>query len=313
MEPWSLAAPISREAVVANGTGLTVLGGLTSAGFSSAAVSTIDPIKGAIASAGSLANVTHDAGAGVIDGRTVVFGGGSPSTVARVQSVPSPTIPPSGNVTGSATGVLPRPRSDLAVTSISTGPGGHAPPTDYVVGGYDGTDYLPAVLATVDGTHFTSVASLSTPVRYPAVAALGGRVYAFGGQTASAGSTPTATDDIQMIDPVTHSATVVGHLPHATYGAAAFVIDDTIYVAGGQLPGGPTQTQIEAYAPSTNKVSDAGLLPQAVAFAGYATVGSGSSSIGYLVGGEAAGQSGQNAAGADAGSLRSIISLRPSR
>jgi len=57
----------------------------------------------------------------------------------------------------------------------------------------------------------------------------------------------------------------------------------------------------------------AGLLPQAVAFGGYATVGSGGSSIGYLVGGEVATQAGNDAAGVASGLLQSVISLRPSR
>ena len=48
-----------------------------------------------------------------------------------------------------------------------------------------------------------------------------------------------ATDDIQMIDPATHKATVVGHLPQPLYGAAAFVIGGTLYVAGGQTAVAP--------------------------------------------------------------------------
>ncbi len=312
VESWSLAAALSREAVVANGAGLTVLGGLTAAGTSSADVSTIDPATGRIAPAGRLATGVHDAAAATIGARAVVFGGGSPTTVAGVQSVPAPAIPPGGQPTGTAGGALPQPRSDLAVASISAGAGGHATTTTYIVGGYDGTHYLPGVLATVDGRHFTKVANLPTPVRYPAVTAIDGRIYVFGGQTAAGGSATTATDDIQMIDPATHSASIVGHLPRAIYGAAAFVIHGTIYLAGGQVPHGSTQTQIDAYVPSTHKVLDAGLLPQAVAFAGYATVGSSAKSIGYLVGGEVASQSGKDAAGIASGSLTTVISLRPS-
>jgi N-acetylneuraminic acid mutarotase len=127
--------------------------------------------------------------------------------------------------------------------------------------------------------------TLQVPVRYPAVAALDGKIYAFGGETASAGSITTATDDIQMIDPKSHRTTVVGHLPQPVYGAAAFVIQGTLYVAGGQVPQGSTQTEIEAFVPRTHKVLHAGLLPQAVAFGGYATVDSGGSTTGFLVGG----------------------------
>jgi hypothetical protein len=181
------------------------------------------------------------------------------------------------------------------------------------VGGYDGSAYLPQVLATTNGTSATSVANLKVAVRYPAVAALAGKVYAFGGETPSATATPTATSDIQRIDPRTHTTTVVGHLPQPLYGAAAFVIDGTIYVAGGQVPGGITLTQIYAFAPSSGRILAAGWLPQADAFAGYATVGTGARAVGYLVGGEVTSQAGVDQAGVASGTLRTIVSLRPSR
>jgi outer membrane protein assembly factor BamB len=313
VESWSLTAPISREAVVADGAGLTVLGGLTPDGSSLSGVSAVDPRTGSILAVGSLADVVHDAAAAIVGRRVVVFGGGSPSTVAGVQSIASPATPPSAEGTGSVIGALPQPRSDLAVATISAGTKGHTTTTDYIVGGYDGTHYLSSVLATVDGTHFAPVGTLSVLVRYPAVVASGGMIYAFGGETASAASITTATDDIQMIDPKTHTDAIVGHLPQAIYGAAAFVIDGTIYIAGGQVPQGPTQTQIEAFVPRTHRILHAGLLPQAVAFGGYATVDSGRSNIGYLVGGEVVAQSGADAAGIASGSLQSVISLRPSR
>ncbi len=313
VESWSLSSPLSREAVVANGTGLTVLGGLAADGSSLSSVLTIDTRTGAVQTAGRLANIVHDAAAATIGSQTVLFGGGSPSTVAGVQSIAAPTIPPRGNATGSVTGTLPQPRSDLAVTTISAKTRGHVISTDYIVGGYDGTNYLPSVLATIDGNHFASVGTLQVPVRYPAVAALDGKIYAFGGETASVSSITTATDDIQMIDPKSHRTTIVGHLPQPVYGAAAFVIRDTLYVAGGQVPQGSTQTEIDAFVPRTHKMLHAGLLPQAVAFGGYATVDSGGSTTGFLVGGEVTNQAGADAAGVASGLLQSVISLRPSR
>ncbi len=304
VEPWPLPAPLSRESVVANGKGLTVLGGITPSGASLAGVSTIDPVHGAIAAAATLADPVHDAASMTVGHATFVLGGGSPDTVATVQSVRSPSIPPGASSAGTVVGQLPQPRSDLATATIGA--------TTYVVGGYDGTNYLPGVLATSDGTHFTTVASLRVPVRYAAVVADGGALYAFGGETASAGTTTTATDAIQRIDPATHRVTVVGHLPQALYGAAAFLIDGSVYVAGGQAAGGPTLTQIYAFGPATGKVLDAGLLPQADAFAGYATLGTGAKAVGYLVGGEVTSQSGSDQAGVASGSLTSVISLRPS-
>jgi len=312
VQAWPLAAPLSREAVVSDGSGLTVLGGITPAGSSLPTVSTISPVTGAVEPTAGLADPVHDAASATIGRTTFVFGGGSPDTVPTVQAVTTPGRPPTAGKPGTVVGQLPEPRSDLAVATVTSGSGAHTTTTAYLVGGYNGTTYLPGVLATDNGTGFTTVASLPVPVRYPAVVADGGMVYAFGGQTASPGSTTTATDAIQRIDPATHRATVVGHLPQALYGAAAYLIDGTIYVAGGQSPGGPTLTRITAFVPSTSKVLAAGLLPQAAAFGGYATVGSGRRAVGYLVGGEVTSQSGNDQAGVASGSLRSVISLRPS-
>jgi outer membrane protein assembly factor BamB len=310
IEPWQVDAPVSREAVVANGTGLTVLGGITPAGTSISAVSTINPLTGAVTTVGSLADPVHDAAASVIGHSTFVLGGGSPNTVASIQSIPSPSPLLTSRATGAVAGHLPQPRSDLAVATVTGSTGSRRSSTTYIVGGYDGTTYLPNVLSTVDGTHFATVATLPLPVRYPAVVADAGMIYTFGGQTQSSGSAITTTNDIQKIDPTTHKATVVGHLPQALYGASAFVIAGTVYVAGGQVPGGATLTQIDAFVPSTDRVLSAGLLPQADAFAGYTTVDSTHGAIGYMVGGEVASQAGNDQAGVASGSLQSVISLR---
>ena len=302
MEAWQLAAPLSREALVTVGNRLRILGGLSSSGSSLSGASWLDPASGTVTASGSLADVVHDGAGAQIGATSYVFGGGSPDTFATVQTLGSAAATEAGAVAGQ----LPQPRSDLATATI----GG----TVYIVGGYDGTTYEPSVLATTDGTHFASVATLPVPVRYPAVVALGGNVFSFGGQTGSgAGSAVNATAAIQEIDPATHTAHVVGSLPQALYGAAAFVIDGHIYLAGGQTGGGQTLTQLYEFDQQTHRVADAGLLPQAVAFGGYATVGTGKSAIGYLVGGEVAQQSGTDQAGLASGSLASVISLRPSR
>ncbi len=314
IEPWPLPSPVSREAVVTAGSGLTVLGGLTPSGMSLASVSSIDPVTGGIEATGSLSQPVHDAAAAVIGSRTFVFGGGSPDTVATVESYgtvsgsgsPRAAGPGGGEVAGS----LPQPRSDLAVATLSPKVRGHRVTTAYLVGGYDGARYLPDVLATDDGTHFTTVATLPAPVRYPAVVAEGDRLYAFGGEVPSPTASPEATADIQMIDPSTHRAEVVGHLPQPLYGASAFLLGGTVYVVGGQVPGGPTLTRIDAFVPSTGQVLDAGLLPQADAFAGSTVVTSAQGTIGYLVGGEVSSQSGPDQAGVASGSLATVISLR---
>ncbi len=308
VEPWLLPAPVSRPSVVANGSGFTVLGGLATSQASVATVYSVNAAGGLVTQTGTLPAAVHDAAATALGRSTYVLGGGSPDTVATVQSVPTPAVPlvAAAPLTspGTVAGKLPAPRSDLATTTIGS--------TAYVVGGYDGTTYEPQVLATTDGTHYSTVANLTVPVRYPAVVARDGLLYVFGGQTASTGSATTATDDIQVVDPAAHTAKVVAHLPQPLYGAAAFVLNGSLYVAGGQVPGGVTLTTVDAFVPSTRKVLNAGLLPQAEAFGGYTTVGTGKSAVGYIAGGEVAAQSGPDQAGVASGTLQTVLSLRPS-
>ena len=97
-----------------------------------------------------------------------------------------------------------------------------------MIGGYDGTRLDPEVLATRDGRHFRVAARLPVPVRYAAMAAAGGLIWVFGGQTAAG-----PTDVIQRIDPATGAATVAGHLPRPVQGAAALSLGGQVYVAGG--------------------------------------------------------------------------------
>ena len=130
----------------------------------------LDPRSGTVTAAGSLADVVHDGAGAQIGATSFVFGGGSPNTFATVQSLGARP-----RRTGTVAGQLPQPRSDLAAATIGR--------TVYLVGGYDGTTYEPSVLATDDGTHFATAATLKVPVRYPAVVALAATLFAFGGQT----------------------------------------------------------------------------------------------------------------------------------
>ena len=260
--PGQLATPLSREALVAVGNRLRILGGLSPSGSSLNEAFWVDPASGTVAAAGSLADIVHDGAGAQIGATSFVFGGGSPDTFATVQSLGAAAG------TGAVAGQLPQPRSDLATATI-----GH---TAYIVGGYDGTTYEPSVLATTDGTRFTSVATLPVPVRYPAVVALGGDVFSV-----------RRADRQRSRQHGDHHGSDPGDRPRDThrprrrhpaparFGAAAFVIDDHIYLAGGQTGGGQTLTQLYEYDQRTHRVADAGLLPQAVAFGGYATVGTG--------------------------------------
>jgi len=228
--PWALAAPISRAVVLPGSANqLVVLGGLTGSGVSAPGVYSLDTTTGRLTHTGDLTTGLHDASGAVVAGHDVTFGGGSPATVATVEStpVPGPTGPAAG-ASGTATviGDLPQPRSDSATATVGA--------TTYIVGGYDGTNPDPVVLATTDGRTFSAVTSLPVPVRYPAVATTGGLVYVFGGDAVTGAGAGQPVNVIQVVDPRRHTASTIGHLPVPLAGAAAVTIGNQIYLAGGE-------------------------------------------------------------------------------
>ena len=269
--PWTLPGALSREVVLPgpSPSQLTVLGGLTASGGSSASVYTLDSTNGATASGGALLGPLHDASGEVLGGRDTVFGGGVSASSATVQALPA--------TLGGAvdTGALPQARSD----SVSVSIGG----TAYVIGGYDGSTFDPTVLATTNGAAFRAVAQLPVPVRYPAAAALGHLIYVFGGQTPS--GAPSAA--IQVIDPARGKATVVGALPEAVTGASAVNLTGVLYVVGGETSaagGTAPNPTIWAFDPNTGRALPAGVLRVPVSHAGIAVLGSHA----WLLGGETA-------------------------
>lgn len=276
LEPWHLAAPLSREVVLPDGADLTVLGGLDATGTSVSGVFSLDPATGRLLPAGTLALPTHDAGGAVLGGVDLVVGGGASAIYDTVQGirVSGGGSAVSGSAAAFALHSLPQPRADLSVATS----GGVA----YVVGGYDGPTLDPAVLATNDGRTFRVVAQLAHPVRYPAVAVVGHQLYVLGGQTASQATQVTAA--IQRVDLSTGRTTVVGNLPVPVAGAEAIVEGGQVLVLGG-LVGGQPSAGIVRFDPGTGSVASVAQLPEAVANAGAAVVGG----VGYLVGGEGPG------------------------
>jgi hypothetical protein len=292
--PWTLDAPLSREVVLpGSGSNLTVLGGLSASNASLPRVFYLDTATGHIAEAGSLPAGRHDAAGAQFGASDVLMGGGTPTTVADNEQF----TPAAGSGHGSAlaAGQLPQPRSDATAVSVGS--------TTYVVGGYDGVNPDAQVVATTDGRHFSTVASLPLPVRYPAVAALDGRIYVFGGQSIG-GARHGPVDAVQMVDPATHSATRIGHLPRPIMGAAAAVIGGHVYVAGGvtdssagvgsgSTGSGSTGTATDAQAstavsdvlafdPVGRRLLHAGSLPAPIAYTGVQVQGQRA----WLLGGE---------------------------
>jgi hypothetical protein len=269
--PWQLTAPLSREVAVpgaASGS-VTLLGGLTAGSATTASVVNLAVPAGTPTAAGALANPTHDAAGTILGGRVLVFGGGVLDSFTTVQAYPLTAT--GASATGVVVGQLPQRRSDDAAVTIGR--------TAYVVGGYDGTAADPEVLSTTNGSSFHSVGSLPVPVRYPAVAALGQMIYAFGGQ--QVGGAAGAVNAIQRIDPASGKIEVVGHLPQALLGASAVTLGGVIYVAGGST--GPSDSGvIYAFDPVKDRVLVAGHLIAPLANAAVATV----AGTAWLVGGE---------------------------
>jgi hypothetical protein len=264
--PWQLPAPLSREVVLSrSGTRrLLVLGGLGAGGSSTDGVGSLDLRTGALSQQRPLLQATHDAAGAGLGGRVLLFGGGTTAATASTQ------IERGGRtVAGRA---LPQARADAGAVTIGA--------TAYVVGGYDGSAMAREVISTTSGGSYRAVASLPVPVRYPALAALGSRIYVFGGLQAS--GRPTAA--VQVVDTGRRTARVVGHLPVPVDGASAGVLDGTIYLAGGDR-GATPRAAIYAFEPRGSSFLRAGSLRVPVANAG-STVRDGRL---WIVGGETRG------------------------
>jgi outer membrane protein assembly factor BamB len=305
--PWHLAAPVSRAVAVAGPSGrLIVLGGLTTGGGSASGVYAVGTATGAVRQVGALSAPLHDAAAAVIGGDAVVFGGGSPATIGTDQSF-TLRDPLGRSRIATAAGSMPVPRSDAVAATVGS--------TTYVVGGYDGARPDAAVLATTDGRTFTKVATLPVPVRYPAVAALGGKLFVFGGQAITGPHAGASVDAIQAVDPARHTAAIIGHLPEPLAGAAAVTVGGELFVAGGEssaaqprTPGvGATQlgrgeksavagaessypptatvSAIWAFDPAARRLLPAGHLQVPVSHAAVAVAGG----VAWIVGGESHG------------------------
>jgi len=276
---WQLQAPISREVVLPGGAGggLIVAGGLTSAGTSASEAYRLDTSTGKLSLLGNMVFATHDAASADIAGTGFVFGGGTSAPTSGAQRV-------TASGASYQLAPLPEPRADAAGVVVGK--------TAYVVGGYSGSRLDPEVLATTNGQTYRQVAALPVPVRYPAVASLGGVIYVFGGESAS--GTPLTA--IQLVNPRTRTAKVVGRLPLALAGASAGNLDGVIYLAGGVSTGQSSPSGVPSSAPhpvsdvfafdsADNTLLRAGSLQVGVAYAGTAV----SEGRMYLVGGEVAG------------------------
>jgi hypothetical protein len=264
---YLLPAGISREVVLADGRSLLIIGGLNQQSVTTSAVTRLNPVTGRTERVGRLAAPTHDAAGAVLGGRPYVFGGGAAASIRDVQAL-------AAGGAAAVAGQLPRPRSDLSTVTL----GG----TAYLIGGYDGASYDPRILATTNGRSFHPVASLPVPVRYPAVAGVGSRIWVFGGLTPSG-----LTSVIQQVSLNTGRASVVGHLPSPLAGATGLILGGQIFVAAGLRAGDRAAPQLKAsrsvlaYDPARRQASRVGTLPVRLADAAVAVIGD----TAFLIGG----------------------------
>jgi hypothetical protein len=290
--PWQLQAPLSRMLVYPGQSAnqLVLAGGLTAAKQSSSGIYTLDLTNGTLAQTATLPEATHDAAGAVTGGNYGMFGGGNTNSFSRAITFDS-----NGKIFHS--GSLPEARSDDTAVSV----GG----TTYIVGGYSGSQGDAEVLATNDGSGFTAVGRLPVPVRYPAVAALDGKIYVFGGEAIGSG---LPVDSVQIISVADKTVSLAAwKLPVPLEGAMAFTINNELFLAGGQsstpetispgvgttqVPGinvaaqSLTQNSIWALDAAHNRMLNAGTLQVPVSNAGVAVSGSRA----WIIGGEYNGQ-----------------------
>jgi N-acetylneuraminic acid mutarotase len=242
---------------------------LTTGTASSKNVYQIDPVTGIATTVGTMATPVHDAAGAVIGSNYYVLGGGAATESAAVQQF---TFTNSAHLTGSVVTNLPAKRADSVAVTVNG--------QTYLVGGFDGKVWLPSVLATSDGMTFTSVAQLNPAVRYPAAAALNGKLYVIGGELSPKQADATT---VQQIDLQSFAVTNLSPLPVGLSHAAAAVINGTIYVFGGRS-GGHAIATISTLNPTTGQLQPTAVtLPAARSDMGVAVVGQ----TVYLVGGNA--------------------------
>ena len=178
LHPHPAPRPDLGQPVVATKDGPLIVGGLDSSSSSVSGVFELDARSGHLREVGSLIAPLHDAAATVLGDRVLVFGGGTETSTDAVQALAAPGGNVAPGTSAEEVGTLPTVRSDLSAVTLGA--------DAYVLGGDDGNKPIDSVLATANGSSFTQVAKLPVPARYLAVAALGGRIYAFGGLTPGA-------------------------------------------------------------------------------------------------------------------------------
>ncbi len=279
---WKLNSPLASSIVLPGAQSGTVIvaGGSEQGGSRGQGIYEVSTSNGSATQVGVLLSSLDDAASAELNGKGYVFGGNTGTPSATVQLLPNLGTGQASTIAATSAGTMPSARSGAAAVTL----GG----TMYVVGG-SGSTADAAVLATTDGTHFTSVANLPVPVSNAAVTAVGDLIYVFGGDATTGAHAGQPVDAVQVVDPSAHSASLVGTLPEPLAGAAAVTLGGVAYVAGGDATpssgGSPSAvTTVLAWFPTAKRAVTAGQLSEAVADAGVTVVGS----LAYVIGGSGA-------------------------
>ncbi len=255
-----LALPAARAgAAVATFRGrVIVAGGLSGADVSTDTVFELQP-SGRVASLTPLPSAIHDAAAATLGNRVLAFGGGvSEGSDHIVQVLPGRPR---------RVGTLPQALSDLVAAEI----GG----TAYVAGGWNGTATNRTIYAVTATARVHRAGALPLGVRYPAAAALDGRLVVAGGETTSGAPTTEAWS----FDPRTGAVARLPRLPVPTDHAAGVTLNGRFYSIGG-LHGGTLTPAIVSWAPGEPRWRRAGVLPVALSDASAVPYGGGVAVLG---------------------------------
>lgn len=240
---FDLPAAVRDPAFASLGAGrFVLLGGLDSADVSTAGIELVGP--GSRVHEASLPVAQHDAQGARLGRRVYVFGGGSTVEQDHILAF---------NLANGAVrtvGVLPRPASDVTVAAT----GG----TAYIVGGFDGVNWLDTILAWRPGSRVRVVGHVPVGLRYAAATAVDGQILIMGGSTTTVASTA-----IYRFDPATGHTRQIGRLPQPTTHAAAATVGSFAYLVGGRGNSDNAQTaKVFSIDPRNGRVRLAGELPR---------------------------------------------------
>lgn len=252
---YSLPAPLRDPAFAPlGGSRFLLAGGLSAADTSTTEVDIADLHH--IVRAGTLPGAQHDAQGARLPQGGYVFGGGNLTEYDHILKV----NPATASV--HAAGRLPSPASDVAVTQVGA--------TAYIVGGYDGANFLNTVVAWTPGRGARVVGHMPVGLRYAAVTPGPiGQILVIGGTTPSG-----ATRAVYIFNPATGHTRELARLRHPVTHAGAVTIGSYAYLVGGRSDSTTGQTSaIWSIDPATGRIRRAGRLPAPTSDAAVLRIG----------------------------------------